>query len=126
MAEKIFFQINGTDLTDFVDIQNYKVDQSDVYQSWTDGNWIEHREFVRQRISGEFKLGFSEAADFDNFTALLISARQPGGYYPVTVYVNNTGSVAAIEAFLEVSGTAKWDLRNSRQWIVQGIKLTQR
>ena len=126
MASKIFFQIDGNDLTGFADIQNYSVNQNDVYQNWTDGNWIEHRDVVRRRVEGEVKLGFAKAADFAAFTALLISARQTGGWYPVTVYVNNTGAVMDIEAFLEVKGAGKWDLKNGRQWVVQTIQITQR
>ena len=126
MADKIFFQIDGVNLTSFADIQNYNINQSDVYQTWTDGNWTEHRDIVRRRIVGEVKLGFSSISDFDDFTALLISARQSGGFYPITVYVNNTGALSDIEAFLEVKGSGKWDLRNGHQWLVQTIKITQR
>lgn len=126
MAKKIFFQIAGTDLTAYADIQNYSVNEEDVYQSWTDGNWVEHRDVVRRRVEGEVKLGFAKAADFAAFAALLISARQTGGWYPVTVYVNNTGAVMNIEAFLAVKGAGKWDLKNGRQWLVQTIQITQR
>lgn len=126
MADKIFFRIADTDLTAFADIQNYNVNEEDVYQSWTDGNWIEHRNVVRRRVSGELKLGFANAAAFEAFTELLISARQPGGWYPITVYINNTGALRDLEAFLEVKGSGKWDLVNGRQWLVQTISISQR
>lgn len=122
----IFLKISDLDLTPFVDIQNHAVNRNDVYQSWTDGNWVERRERVRTRIEGETTVGFAAAADFEQFTRQLSAARQSGGYYAVTVYVNNTGEEALISAFLSAEGEGKWDLRNGRQWITQKITITER
>lgn len=121
-----FFKINTTDLTAYVDIQNHKVNSSPVYETWTDGNYIEHREIVRQKISGKTKLGFETMTDFNAFLALLSSEQNLNGYYPITVYVNNTNTEAVINAFLELEGEAKWNIVNGRQWIVQTVTITQR
>lgn len=123
---KVFLKISDLDLTPFVDIQNHAVNQTDVYQSWTDGNWIERRERVRTRIEGETTVGFSSFADFEAFARQLSAARQSGGYYAVTVYVNNTGEEAQISAFITAEGESKWDLLNSRQWITQKLTITER
>lgn len=120
------FTINTTDLTAFADIQNYEMNREDVYTSWTDGNWTDHRVIARQRIRGKVKLGFSKATDFASFMTLLGSAKTANGYYPVTAYVNNTGTVETFNAFIDVSDSDKWDTVNGRQWQVATLTVTGR
>ena len=121
-----FFQIGTTDLTEFVDIQTYKINREDVYETWTDGNWMEHRVVARTRISGTLRLGFADAADLAAFLALLAAEKTAGGWYPVTAYVLNTGATAAVDAFVDPEGEAKWDIKNGRQWVVQTLSVRQR
>jgi len=122
----VSFSINTTDLTAFVDIQNYKMNSEDVYSTWTDGNKVDHRVITRQRIRGEVKLGFASATDFASFMTLLGTAKNANGYYPVTAYVNNTGTTQTFNAFLDTSDTDKWDTVNSRQWQVVTVTVTER
>lgn len=122
----VFFKIGSTDLTDYVDIQNYDINREDEYESWTDANGYEHREVIRKRVSGSIALGFKTAASFASFNALMTSARQTGGYYAVTLYVNNTGATVTTNAFLDLSSEAKWDLTNSREWHVQTVTVKER
>lgn len=121
-----FLKIGSTDVSGWIDKQSYQVNSEDVYENWTDGNWITHRVIARQRISGSCKAGFSKAADFAAFRQLLTTERQPDGWYTVTVYVNSTGATETIQAYLDVEGDDRWDLLNSRQWQVQEIRITGR
>ena len=121
-----FFQIGSTDLTSFADIQNYSINKEDVYQEWTDGNWIDHREIARTRISGTVQLGFKTAQSWTAFQTLLAAQKNAAGYFPVTLYVNNTGTTETIDAFLDMTNNSKWDLVNDRFWKVQTVKVTQR
>jgi len=123
---QVFFKINTTDLSDYADVQNFNVNKVDVYQDWTDGNWIDHREIVRTRISGSFQLGFKNATDWSTFATLLTNNKTAAGYYPVTVHVNNTNATETINAFLDMQVSNKWDLTNSRFWRVVTVTLTQR
>lgn len=126
MSSMTFFAINGTDLTAYADIQNFSVNQTDIYQEWTDGNWIDHREITRQRITGSFQLGFSDSTAWNSFLALIAAEKLSAGYFPVTVYVNNLGSTQTINAFLDMSAAAKWDLVNDRFWKTITVTLTER
>lgn len=129
MSATIFFKIGSSstgDLSVFADIQNYDVNMVDVYQEWTDGNWITHRDIVRTRIQGTVKLGFKTATDWNAFIALLNATRDEAGYFPITVWVNNTATSETINAFLDMVGSGKWDLVNSRFWRVITISVTQR
>lgn len=121
-----FFQIGSTDLTSFADIQNYSINKEDVYQEWTDGNWINHREIARTRISGTVQLGFKTAQSWTAFQTLLAAQKNAAGYFPVTLFVNNTGTTETIDAFLDMTNISKWDLVNDRFWRVQTVKVSQR
>lgn len=119
-------QIGSTDLTAYADIQNFNINREDVYESWTDGNWIDHREIVRTRIRGTFQLGFKASAAWESFLALMSSEQDAAGFFPVTVYVQNTGSTETIDAFLDITGAAKWDWVNDRFWRTISVTLTER
>lgn len=119
-------QIGSTDLTAYADIQNFNINREDVYESWTDGNWIDHREIVRTRIRGAFQLGFRTSASWTAFLALMSSEQNAAGFFPVTVYVQNTGSTETIDAFLDITGSAKWDWVNERFWRTISVTLTER
>ena len=118
MATIVFFQIGSTDLTPYIDIQNFNINSEEVYETWTDGNFVEHRDISRSRISGTLKLGFDDLTDFDNFRSLLASNRNINGYYPIQIYVNNLNSTQSINAFIDPNGSAKWDIVNGHQWLV--------
>lgn len=126
MSSMVFFKIGSADLTAYANIQDYNINQVDVYQNWTDGNWIAHREIVRTRIQGTVTLGFKKASDWNAFLTLLQEQRNASGFFPVTAYVNNTGSLETIDAFLDLAGTGKWDLVNDRFWRVITISVSQR
>lgn len=129
MSATIFFKIGSSstgDLSAFADIQNYDVNKVDVFQEWTDGNWINHRDIVRTRIQGTVTLGFKTVTDWNAFVSLLNANRDEAGYFAVTVWVNNTATSETINAFLDLVGSGKWDLVNNRFWRVITISVTQR
>ena len=104
------FKIGTTDLTKWEKTEEHDVNRVDVFEEWTDGNWINHRVIARTNISGEVVLSFAREADFANFISLLSSARDADGYYPVTVWCSNTGTTETINAFLDISGETQWDV----------------
>lgn len=125
----VFFQIGSSssgDLTPYTNIQNYDVNLEDVFQEWTDGNWIQHRDIVRTRIQGTVTLGFKTPTDWNAFLALLNNNRTEAGYFPVSLWVNNLGANATIDAFLDLAGSGKWDLVNDRFWRVITVSVTER
>ena len=122
----ILFKIDSTDLTAWEDKEQHSVNQEEVYASWTDGNYIDHREVVRTRISGSVVLKFKKESDFNTFKALLTSARSVNGYYPVTVWVSNLQTSETINAFLSVTGETKWDVTCPRAWRGVSISIVQR
>lgn len=122
----IFFKIGSTDISDWIDIQNYSMNRSDVYTTWTDGNFVDHRVIARTRYEGKFDVGFFKPAEFSAFTALLESEKTAEGYYNVTAYISNTGTTVSFEAFLDCEAKDKWDLLNGRSWQAQTVTVTGR
>ena len=123
----IFFKIDTTDITAYIDVQSYAVNREDVFEEWEDGNWITHRVIARTRYTGSFQAGFASAADFTAFMTLLSTKKNADGYYPVTAYINNTGTTETFNAFLDVANDDdKWDAKHSRQWQVSTVAVTQR
>lgn len=123
----VFFKIDTTDITSYIDVQSYAVNREDVFEEWEDGNWITHRVIARTRYTGSFQAGFASAADFTAFMTLLSTKKNADGYYPVTAYINNTGTTETFNAFLDVANDDdKWDAKHSRQWQVSTVAVTQR
>lgn len=123
----VFFKIDTTDITAYIDVQSYAVNREDVFEEWEDGNWITHRVIARTRYTGSFQAGFASAADFTAFMTLLSTKKNADGYYPVTAYINNTGTTETFNAFLDVANDDdKWDAKHSRQWQVSTVAVTQR
>ena len=126
MPSIIFFQVGSTDLTQYVDIQNFNVNSAEVYETWTDGNYVEHREISRSRITGKIKLGFKSTTELNDFLTTMSNNRNANGYYTITVHVNNLGSTSTISAFVDQTGAAKWDVHNGRQWLTLTLEIRGR
>lgn len=110
MAWTNLFTIGSTDLTKWEQTDVHDVNRTDVFEEWTDGNWITHRVIARTRISGSVTMSFSRETDFTNFMSLMTSQRNANGYYPITVWCNNTNTSETLNAFLDISGDTKWDV----------------
>lgn len=126
MALTNLFVINTTDLSKYEDRDKHSVNRHDVYDSWTDGNWIEHRNLARTQITGTVYLKFPRETDYSNFISLLSTARTADGYYPVTVYCSNTGASETINAFLEIVGETKWDVTAPIKYHGVTLQISQR
>ena len=109
MAWTNLFKINTTDLTGFEDTSKHSVNRVDEVEEWQDGNWALHR-VIRKRITGSVTLTFPRATDYATFIALLSSARNANGYYPITVWCSNTNSSETLNAFLEFPADTVFDV----------------
>ena len=122
----VFLKIGSQDVTSYCDIQNFDINKNAVYTSWTDGNKVEHREIVRTRIEGTVKVGFRYQEDLQRFYNALSASLQPGGYYSVTAYIQNTAETVTFNAFIETSAESKFDLLNRRFWKAIELEIKER
>ena len=56
---KIHFTVANTDLTKYIVSGTYKINSKDSYESWEDGNMLEHRVIIAQKVEGSFDIGCS-------------------------------------------------------------------
>ena len=104
------FKIGNTDLTRWEKTEEHAVNRTDVFDTWTDGNWNDHRVIVRTRITGQVTLSFAKEADYASFMALMVSARDAEGYYPITVWCSNTNTSETLNAYLDIIGDTAFDV----------------
>lgn len=104
------FKIGTTDLTPWEKTEAHAVNREDVFETWTDGNWIDHRVIVRTRITGTVVLSFWKAADYAAFMTLLTTQRDAEGFYPVTVWCANTNTTETLNAYLDIVGETRFDV----------------
>lgn len=94
---EILATVGGTDITKYIIKDTYKVNSEPVYQSWTDGNFHEHRIQIRERVEGSFDVIFfdDDNGAYQDFLALL-EANTINTLLTCGLYVENK---AAFEAF---------------------------
>lgn len=126
MAWTSLFTVSSTDLTAWEDTNKHAVNKADIYEEWTDGNWITHRVIARTRVTGTVALSFSRESDFTAFMTLMSSAKSADGYYAVTVWCNNSNTTETINAFLDFSGDTKWDVTAPIKHHDITVSITQR
>lgn len=126
MALTNLFVINTTDLTKWEDTERHAVNREDVYEEWVDGNWVSHRVIARTRVTGSVVLDFARETDFASFMTLMTSARNPSGYYPITVWCSNTNTTESLNAFLDIEGDTKWDVTAPIKHHSITVTITQR
>ena len=123
---KVFFKIGNTDFSSAVDVQNYDVNDLPVYDSWTDINRVEHRTYIRSRLQGRFSLGYSTEANYAAAVSAIRTARGAAGYTSCSLWSNNDGSTRTADCYLHLTGAARWDLHNSRQWQTLEVEVFER
>lgn len=111
MAE--IFKIDFKDYSQHVVAENYKINLEDVVQEWTDGGQVLHKDVVRQRVSGSFKMYFPTEASLQEFLSYLASKKTIRNTYPVSLKVNNSdiSNMVNKEVFIDFKPTRKRDAR---------------
>lgn len=120
------FKIGTTDLTPWEKTEEHQVNRSDVFETWTDANWTDHRVIARTRVSGTVVLSFWKASDYAAFMTLLTTQRNAEGYYPITVWCSNTNTTETINAFLDIVGSTAFDVTSPRTHNTVTITITGR
>ena len=121
----MLFEVLETDFTPYIVSKSYQMNRQDSYEEWTDGNGITHRNVYRSKISGSFEMKFINRAAYGSFLAAL-DAVKTDGYYPVTVYVNNTLFPETIEAFITIEPSMTAQYRNIPEFEQFTVKVVQR
>ena len=97
--------VSSTDLTKYIVAGSYKVNTKDAYESWEDGNMLEHRIIVTRKVEGSFEIGCSDTLggiSLADFLALWDAATD-NGVATIGVYVPNLNEFKAINCYYSIS-----------------------
>ena len=95
------FKVDTKDFSDHVVAKSYKVNNTDVFDKWTDANGTVHRNKIRNRVSGTFDMIFTTLEDYDIFYSWMISKKSASLTYPITIMDNISNSQATVNAFVD-------------------------
>lgn len=95
------FKLNTVDYSEHVVAEEYKVNLKPIYQEWTDGAQVKHRDIVAQKLQGTFKLFFNTAAELQTFVSAMAAAKTSDNTYPVQLKANNN-AIASLRASTNV------------------------
>lgn len=119
--------IGSNEITDIVVRDSYSMDKTQKYESFTDGNMVQHRIITAEKISGQFDVVLSEQSGctLQQFTALWNEA-VTNGYVQAVVYVTNTGENKIINAYYTMENKKHEQTGNGSYVDVLTIKLEER
>ena len=118
--------IGGEDLTDYIVQDSYDVNSNDVYESWKDGNMMEHRIIVASKVKGKFKIACSEATlPLSDFLETWNSA-VTNGVVTLGLYVTNTDTFEALECYFSIKSAQHIKSTGGKLYDVLDVEVTQR
>lgn len=91
------FKLNDVDYSDHVIASEYNINFKNIYQEWTDGGQVKHRDIVAQKLVGTFQMYFETASELQTFVTALAGCKTSANTYPVKLKANNN-AVASLQA----------------------------
>lgn len=119
--------VNDIDITPYINKKSYKVNSKMEYESWQDGNFVEHRIQVRKRITGSFEIAVYGYQDMD-LQAFLDNWNEAvnNGAVTMGLFVQNDNQFKAIEAYYSMSGVTHHELLNGDYYDRLTVSISER
>lgn len=90
------------DLTRYIPMSKYTINNIVNYSEWVDSNYAIHRQKTDEKAQGEFTLRFPTIAIYVQFVQFLSTYRDPStGAIKCVVWLNNEHRTKEINAFLD-------------------------
>lgn len=97
--------VNSIDMTPYVVDGSYDVKSEDSYESWKDGNYVEHRVIVTSKVNGEFEILCSDdTITLANFLTAW-NAAVDNGVVTIGLYVPSRNAFEAFECYYEMENS---------------------
>ena len=112
MADTAIFKLNTTDYSAHVVTESYAINYEDVYQEWTDGGQVKHRDVIGRKLRGTMQMYFKSQSDLQTFLTALANCKTTASTYPVQLKANNDtvdSLVASKNVFLDFKPVRKRD-----------------
>lgn len=99
----ILFSINGKDYTNNILNDSFEVLDEEIFNEWVDGNHTTHRDLLRSKASGTFKMMFRRLEEYEEFINRLHDSKTRGGYVVAVVHCNNTNDSKNCNLFIRTT-----------------------
>ena len=99
--------IGSTDISNLIVDGSYKMDNESQYESWRDGNFVEHRSGRHAKLKGTFDVCLCDktGTTLAQFYSLVENATGSAGTIIGAFYCTNTGAVKAVNAFMHLENS---------------------
>lgn len=120
-------QIGLTDITQYINQSSYKMNSEAQYESWQDGNFVEHRVYIRKRIKGSFDVALYGKNGMDTAAFMqLWNGAVEDNIIALDVYLQNEDRMEAIDAYFEITGSTHKELNNGGFLDILTIEVEER
>lgn len=119
--------VDNVDITPWIVPDSYKLVPTEKYESWEDGNYVEHRIYTRTKITGTFNVWTAEARGMD--TDAFMEHWNNATHNKITtlgVYDNVENRMRAIEAYCHITPDKHKDLAGGKFYDVFKIEVYER
>jgi len=118
--------IGETDYTANIVDGSYDVNSNDVYESWKDGNMLEHRIIVTSKVSGKFSVvfpnnGVTLSAFLEAWDSVVVN-----GVATIGLYVTNKNKFEALDCYFKITSGQHIKQRDGEFYDVLNIEISQR
>lgn len=119
--------IGGVDITPYINPKSYKVNAEKIYESWQDGNFVEHRIYIRDRIKGSFDVALYGLDDMTTQNFLdTWNAGVDNNIATLLVFVQNTNENKTIKAYFNFKGAFHREMINGDYCDKMTIEIVER
>lgn len=107
--------IGDTDITRLIADDSYKVDSTEVYAEWIDGNKKKHKVLERTKVTGSFNVILRAGWTItDNEFIQLINNNVSENLLTITLWVQNLAKMESVRAYYSISTSETLDFRGNR------------
>ena len=118
--------IGTSNITDHIIADSYQMDAEDLYESWRDGNYVEHRIITASKVRGSFEVACCDKDyTFSDFMDVINTADN-NGVLTCAVFVTNKNEMKAISAYYSISNEKHELMADGSFLDVLKIELTER
>lgn len=119
--------LGSTDITPYINWESYKIQTEDMYESWRDGNYVEHRIQIRTRLTGSFDVWLCgmNNMDTDTFLALVESATDEG-IITMTLYDQTKNELKTIRGYVHIVPKSHNEMINGNYFDVYTVEVNER
>lgn len=120
--------INGVDYTPYIVQDSYKINTNDKFESWQDGNMVEHRVIVAQKVSGSVQIVCSEQGDWLRSSKYIsdLAAATDNGVLTALVFVPSLNMSKVVDCYYENTNVNHLKSTGGEFTDVFELKITER